>query len=294
MYKAYWSLSIKPFENTPDPQFMFNSAKHEEARMRMLYAAHERKEGALLTGEYGSGKTVLSRVLLNTLARDEKYRTVLILNPKVSHSEMLKEILFQLGEPATDGSRMALQYQLGRRLEGLADEDRSAVIIIDEAQVMDANDFNELRLLLNFKRSDRFLFTLLLVGQTDLKEKILSIEPLKQRLAMRYHLSALDEAETAGYIEHRLGIAGRRKLTFSQEASKLVYQGSEGIPRRINNICDYCLLIGFGRKASQISAGIVEDALKDLEENVCEKKEERGKWSGLLKSCAKRLVPTRL
>lgn len=266
MYESYWLLDKKPFENTPDPRFMYQSDKHEEALMRMLYTVYERKEGTLLTGEYGSGKTILSRALLKELERDDRYKTVLVLNPKISHHEFLKEILYQLGLEQTATDKLTLQHQVGEAMGEIADAGKSTVIILDEAQVLNTNDFDELRLLLNFGRPDRFLFTLILIGHTDLKKKVFSVEPLKQRLATRFHLSALDENETAQYITHRLAVAGRSDSILTPEALHLVYRGAEGIPRRINNICDYCLLIGYSRRADKIGTDIVIDALKDLDE----------------------------
>lgn len=266
MYESYWGLTSKPFDNTPDPRFMFHSEKHEEALMRMIYAVHEAKEGAMLTGDYGCGKTVLSRALLAELQQDNRYCSVLILNPKITHNEFLKEVLYQLGEEHTARDRLSLQHQLGDQLNKIVDDGRRSIIIVDEAQVLGGNDFNDLRLLLNFQRNDRFLFTLILIGQTELKQKIYSIEPLKQRLATRFHLSPLDAIETAKYIDHRMHVAGREKPTFTQEAYHFVHRGSEGIPRRINNICDYCLLIGYGRRVETIEADIVIDTLKDLDE----------------------------
>lgn len=266
MYESYWLLDSKPFENTPDPAFMFNSAKHEEALMRMIYAVQERKEGALITGNYGSGKTILSRALLRELAPNEQYRTVLILNPKITHDEFLKEVLFQLGVEGPSNDHLALQHQMASTLTRIADEGKTTVIIVDEAQVLEVNDFTDLRLLLNFQRSDRFLFTLVLIGQTDLRKKVFGIEPLKQRLAMRYHLTELDQTETIKYIEHRLSVAGRVEPIFTPEALRMIHLGSEGVPRRINNICDHCLLIGFGQRAELIGTNITSDALKDLDE----------------------------
>lgn len=266
MYESYWLLDTKPFENTPDPHFMFNSEKHQEALMRLLYAVHQHKEGALLTGEYGSGKTLLSRALFKELEGDGRYHTVLILNPNISLNEFLKEILYQLGVGETADTTLPLQRQLEERLNKIADEGKSTVIIVDEAQMLNSNDFNELRLLLNFHCDDKFLFTLLLVGQSMLKDKIFGVEPLKQRLAMRFHLSALSEMETEKYIGHRLKVAGRLNQLFTPGALGLIYRGSEGIPRRINNICDYSLLIGYGRRADQIGTEIVIQVLKDLDE----------------------------
>lgn len=294
MYEVYWHLDCKPFDNTPDPKFLFNSPKHEEALMRLLYAAREEKQGAVLTGGYGSGKTVLSRVLLHDLHGNEKCQTVLIVNPRISRPELLKEVLFQLGEKETpagveDGELFRL---LSARVHQTFQRGKKIVLIIDEAQSLSEEALETLRLILNIQNEDAFLLTLILIGQTGLKRRIDRVVPLKQRLALRYHLEPLDLEETNGYIRHRLQVAGRRGL-FSKEAVELVFAGSKGIPRQINNICDYALLIGFGRKVPHVTADIVVECLKDLDlakgcraalaawsEKVNQQEETKKSWSG--------------
>lgn len=267
MYETYWRLDIKPFENTPDPRFLYQSPKHEEALMRMLYAARQDKQGAVLTGEYGSGKTVISRMLLKDLGEDPRFQVVLIVNPKITKKEFLKEVLFQMGEQGA--APLQEEAQLLRLLEdrlrkNLAQK-RKTVIIMDEAQVLEEKELEELRLLLNFPTQEEFLLTLILIGQSDLRVRVQNVEPLKQRLAMRYHLESLDLEETQHYIEHRLATAGRSEPIFSPGAIGLVFEGAQGIPRQINNVCDYALLIGFSRKVKQIGIEIIEDCLKDLD-----------------------------
>lgn len=260
MYETYWRLDAKPFENTPDPKFLYYSPKHEEALMRLLYAARENKQGAILTGEYGSGKTVLSRALLKDLNGDEHFQTILIVNPKLSKEEFLKEILFQMGEEGVVSGRA-----LEEKLKGNLRAKKRTVLILDEAQILDEKELEEIRLLLNFQNQDEFLLTLILIGQTDLKERVQNIEPLRQRLALKYHLEPFNLEETEGYVRHRLSIVGKREPLFSQGAVGLIYEGSKGIPRQINNICDYALLIGLSRKVSQIGVEVIEDCLRDLD-----------------------------
>lgn len=266
MYEGYWKLKEKPFENTPDPHFLYYSSKHEEALSRMFYAIREKKGAAMLTGEYGSGKTLLSRALLEEISH-ERYQTVLIFNPRIPAIEFLKEIVYQLGGNDTPDSKTKLLHTLNEILYSNRNENKSTVIAIDEAQAIEADEtFEELRLLLNFQLDDMFLLTLILLGQPELKEKVDRIPQLRQRLSVRYHLMALDKKETEGYINHRLEVAGSHSAIFREETYDLIYEASEGIPRRINNICDMCLLVGFGLRADRIDEKIVKDVISDLEE----------------------------
>ena len=144
---------------------------------------------------------------------------------------------------------------------------KDTVVIIDEAQLIQGKElFEELRLLLNFQLNDRFLLTVLFLGQPELQPKIEAIPQLKQRLGVRYHLSTLDEVETGKYITHRLEVAGGKDSIFMKAAKDLVYRYSGGTPRRINNICDMSLLIGFGEKVEKIDKKIVNKIARDLEE----------------------------
>lgn len=267
MYEAYWKLLEKPFENTPNPRFLYYSQKHEEALSRMLYAIREKKGGVILTGEYGSGKTLLSRVLLEEVSL-EYYQSVLIVNPKLPNLDLLEEIIRQLnGGRKHFSSKADLLNHFNEILLRNRKDAKRTIIILDEAQSIQEEDgFEELRLLLNFQLPDDFLFTLILLGQPELKEKISKLPQLKQRLAIRYHLKALTESETREYIIHRLEVAGSKEEVFTYNALNDVYRFSGGIPRRINNICDMALLVSYSKKLNKIDEAIIRDVALDLEE----------------------------
>ena len=267
MYETYWGFKEKPFENTPDPRFMYYSSKHEEALARLLYAVTQRKGACLLTGEYGSGKTLISRVAMaKLLSQDEHYKVALIVNPAIPKEELLSEILYQFDLDLNKEDRKSdLLHKFNDVLYKNMNNKVHSVIIIDEAQAIeDESTLEELRLLLNFQLNEMFLLTLLLVGQPELRDRIEKLPQLKQRLAIRYHLSTMDLHETAEYIKHRCGIAGRVEPVFSEQATVLIHNASRGIPREINNICDLCLVIGMGNKAALIDEAIAQDVIKDM------------------------------
>lgn len=269
MYTAYWGLLEKPFENTPDPRYFYYSLKHEEALSRLLYAVEERKGSMMLSGDYGSGKTLLSRVILGKLMQEEaKYRVALVVNPAIPVLEILAEIVYQLGENISPQAR---KTDILRILNGVlyktAEDDRHTVIIVDEAQAIeDGFVFEELRLLLNFQLNERFLLTLLLLGQPELREKIERLPQFKQRLALRYHLTTLTGSETKNYIEYRCAVAGRKEPIFSDGASQLIFDYSKGIPRQINNICDLSLVIAMGEKLKYVDERIISEVIKDFQQ----------------------------
>jgi len=270
LYESYWNLKEKPFENTPDPRFFYYSTQHEEALTRLTYAIHERKGAALLTGVFGCGKTLLAQALLEGLQRGS-YRIALIANPQLEYMEFLRAIATRLGATGLPIKKTELLTDylldvLNEILENNMSDGKDTVVIIDEAHVIeDKKIFEELRMLLNFQRKDRFLLTLLLLGQPELRRNIDNIKQLAQRIAIRYHLDKLTHQDIQSYITHRLNIAGRKEAVFTPEAFELIYQQSGGIPRRINHICDMSLLIGFGKKTQEIDQEIVKEVVSDLE-----------------------------
>jgi general secretion pathway protein A len=267
LYLDYWGFKEKPFENTPDPRFIYHSSNHEEALMRLLYAIREKKGAAMLSGECGSGKTLLSRVVMAQLLNESsRYKVALIVNPAISKEELLTEIVYQFGQ---DINKEDNKSQLLRKLNDILYRNMNNkihnVIIIDEAQAMeDESTFEEIRLLLNFQLNDMFLLTLLLFGQPELKDKIDRIPQFKQRLAIKYHLDTLSCDETAAYIKHRCQVAGRVEPAFSDKAISIIYNNSRGIPREINNICDLSLLIGLSKKGSIVDEGIIDEVIRDI------------------------------
>ena len=266
MYEAYWGLKEKPFENTPDPRFLYSSHEHIEAATRLTYAIEERKGAALLTGDYGCGKTVISRLLFEVLPLD-KFEIALITNPLLSPIEILREICIELGiESSSDQPKTQLLQNLNTRLYENMKKHKDTVIVIDEAQaIKDLSTFEELRLLLNFQLNKRFLLTLILIGQPELREMIDGLFQLKQRLAINYHLNPLSKEDTKKYILHRLKVAGVKKAIFSDDACNDIWEKSRGVPRVINSICDMCLLLGFTKGYKEINEKTVKKAFESLE-----------------------------
>jgi len=258
MYEAFWGLSEKPFENSPDPRYLFPSAEHRRAVDLLTYAVREQRGGALLTGDYGCGKTLLIRVLVQELERDG-VQTAVINYPKLSGTDLLREIVYQLGSEVRSNSRLKLAHEVGRILHEGVKRGKHTVIIVDEAQVIERQSvLDELRLLLNYQLNDRFLLTMLLVGQPELREHVTALPQLDQRLAVRSHLHTFDLVDTARYISYRLGVAGASRQLFTQDAVEAMYNRSYGCPRRINNLGDLCLWTGFQKTVSEIGADVVE------------------------------------
>jgi general secretion pathway protein A len=264
MYEEYWGLAEPPFDNSPNPKFFYLSPDHEEALVRMTYAVTHRKGCAMLTGEYGCGKTTLSRALIQRLAA-ERYEIGLLTNPSWTSIEFLSEILYQLGAEATEKTKPELLHRLHEIFFRNFRDGRDSVVIVDEAQlVADDAVFEELRLLLNFQTDDRFLITILLIGSPELTPKVRRLKHLDQRIALRYHLNTLDDKHTAQYIRHRLTMAGQPNQVFTDEAVRLVFDFTRGTPREINNLCDIALLVGYGKKVREIDDKIVAGVIRDM------------------------------
>ena len=266
MYREYWGLTELPFENLPDPRFFYPSAEHQEALLRLFYAVNSRKGAAMLTGEIGCGKTILSRTLIQDLP-PERYEISLVTNPSLTPIEFLREILYQLGVETSTDSKLDLLHTLNDQAAKNVNADKDTVIIIDEAQAIEDEDtLEELRLLLNFQLNDRFLLTILLIGQPELRDRIARIQQLEQRIAIKFHLGPLKQEETNAYIQTRLERAGLKRNIFKEEALNEVYRASRGIPREINNICDICLLLGFGARAQEVDTDQVRKAAQAVKQ----------------------------
>jgi len=264
MYEAYWELTEPPFDNSPNPRFFYLSPEHEEALVRLVYTVRHRKGCGMLTGEYGCGKTTLSRALIQRLEA-ERYEIGLLTNPRWDAVDFLREVLYQLGVETTERSKPELLHLLHDLFFRNFRDGRDTVVIVDEAQLLeDASLFEELRLLLNFQTDDRFLVTVLLIGSPELREKIRTLKHLDQRIAIRYHLNALDYAHTAAYVAHRLRMAGRTRPLFTEDAIQLIFDFTRGTPREINNVCDVALLVGYTRRAGEVGEKIVAEVIKDM------------------------------
>ena len=264
MYEQYWGLTARPFQNVPDPNFLFMSPRHREGLARLLYAVKHNKGAALLVGEVGCGKTTLSRALILQLA-EEKYDVGLITNPALPGNEFLEEIDAQLGIRPSSGGKLALLRGLNDRLLANVRDGKETVLIVDEAHsIRDLAVFEELRMLLNFQLNERFLLTLILMAQPEITEIIGRLKQFEQRIAIRFHLTPLDQAEAGRYISYRLQKAGSKRALFSQEALQIVWQHAHGVPRIINTLCDLCLLEGFASRAQAVDAALVKRVAASL------------------------------
>lgn len=265
MYEKYWSLTEKPFRSTPDPKFLYYSPQHKDALMKLVYCSQEMLGAAMLTGVFGCGKTVIANALLQQL-NPEKFRIAFIRHPRATAAENLVAITMELGDRDIINKSHQAQFIESLAIESLKNilnnnhaDGRETLVIIDEAHILeDPKIYESLRLLLNFQLMDKFLVTLILIGQPDLRQKIDNFKQFEQRIAVKAHLDVLNKEETANYISHRINVAGRKEPIFTDEALSLIFQYTGGIPRRINRICDLCLLAGFTHKLERIDAGIVQ------------------------------------
>lgn len=262
MFEEFFGLTTKPFGKTPDPSFLFESRQHKEALARLEYAVEE-KELALLVGDIGSGKTTLSRALIDRVG--ESRPVILLINPRLTPTQLLKSIARGLGlEPAR--FRHELLDQIHTRLFELYEEKREPVLMIDEAQLIPSKaTFDEIRLLTNFQLDDQNLLSVVLIGQPELEARLDrdAYEPLRQRIGMRYSLGPLSLEETIEYIEHRIRVAGGTRNPFDRKAMEEIHHLSGGIPRLINTLATTALLDAFGEDAETIEAARIDDAARE-------------------------------
>jgi len=265
MYEDFYGLSERPFSKTPDPRFLYFSRIHREALTRLIYAVEER-DLVLLTGEIGCGKTTLSRALMDEL--DDRYRILLIINPRLTPMEFLRALATRLGFAEPGRMKTDLLEQIGGELYRLYEEGICPVLIIDEAQLVPHKEtFDEIRLLTNFQLDDRNLLSVVLVGQPELRKRLAhrAYEPLRQRIGMQCDLRPLDLAETAEYLDFRLQVAGGTSGLFLAPAVERIFQYSAGIPRKINHAAALALLEGFGREVRRIDAAVLDAVMGELE-----------------------------
>ncbi len=264
MYEEFYGLKLRPFTKTPDPKFLFMSKGHEEALARLQYAVEE-KELVLLTGDIGSGKTTLTRALIDSLG--EKYRIVLIINPRLTPSQFLRTIAKRFDIDVPSNYKDDLLEEIYTKVFEDYKAGITPVIIIDEAQLIPHKEtFEEIRLLTNFQLDDANLLSLILVGQSDLRRRLntKAYMPLKQRIGLFYHLGSLDEDEVKEYVAHRLKVGGREEILFTDEALKALYAYSGGIPRLINSLATTALLEGFGHEYRVIDRELIKEAAQEL------------------------------
>jgi len=262
MYEKYWGLKKLPFENTPDTEFFFESEKHNEAFSRLSYVIEEKKSCATLTGAYGTGKTLILRELEREF-RKKGYIFSSVNNPRLDDLGLLKMILHNFTGYNVPSRKEDVLMGIEKFLRDTYQDGKHVVVAIDEAQLIDdASVFEELRLLMNFQTETRFLLTLILSGQPELKGRLESNKQLSQRIVLGCSLSPLDFEETKKYVAHRLNISGLSDKIFEDAALDTLYERSGGIPRWINNIANMSLLTAFSKNLKLIGPDTVAEAIE--------------------------------
>ena len=262
MYLEHWELNDFPFDNVPSAYFYYETEEHRTL-CEDLYDAIMRRRGAIvLTGEIGCGKTTsIQRVLLD-LPQD-RFDVALITYSCLSPLEMLYEISQQLGLHAEEKDKNHLLHIIREHLSKNAAENRDTLICIDEAQsIPDISTLEELRLLLNFQLGDRFLITLVLVGQPELQKHIAEIPQLQQRIALNLHVGRLSLNKTKDYVLHRLKKAGCKRPILTRQAITIIHDHTAGVPRRINHLMDRCLLVGMRKPSTLIDSKLVQATMQ--------------------------------
>lgn len=252
MYAGYFGLREKPFRKTPDPRYLFASEAHEEALEQLLFAVEE-MELALLTGEVGSGKTLLTRALVDRVG--ESHEVGMILNPRLPPRQFLSAVAAELGVAEPKFRSNELLDQIHERLLELDEAGRPALLIVDEAHLIPGRaTLEEIRLLTNFQLDDRNLIAVVLVGQPELRARLAkkAFRPLTQRIGADFHLRPLDAGEARGYVRHRLSVAGGAGDLFSDAAIDRLHHASAGIPRVLNHLATQALLEAMGRGLSSV------------------------------------------
>jgi general secretion pathway protein A len=267
MYQSFYGFREMPFNITPDPRFLFLSPTHQEALQHLKYGVREKKGFIVLVGEVGCGKTTLCRRFLNELD-PAHFDTALILNPRVTETQMLKAILTELGETKLGRSQNDLVAQMNRVLLDRIEKGRDIVLIIDEAQNLKFEVLEQIRLLSNLETDRQKLLQIVLMGQPELKEVLArdELRQLRQRILVHYELHPLSGNDVAQYIQHRLSLAGANgRPSFTKWAVRAIHRSSGGIPRIVNNLCDKALLSAFIRESDDVNYWDVRRAAKDLE-----------------------------
>ena len=265
MYEKFFGFSEPPFNQTPDPQFYCSSSTHDEAFSLILHGIAYRKGFIVITGEVGTGKTTLCQRLLATL--DPSVKAALILNPSSNPIELLRSVNQGFGVASKDLSKMELVVELNKFLLDNLKSGNNAVLLIDEAQNLTVECLEEIRLLSNLETPKAKLLQIVLLGQTELEDKLrlTELRQLTQRIVLRNHLLPLDLEETRVYIASRLAVAGGKdEDLFTMRAVERVHALSGGVPRLINAFCDKVLLAACLKQSKVIGDALVNEIGRDL------------------------------
>ncbi|HEY7501986.1 MAG TPA: AAA family ATPase [Vicinamibacterales bacterium] len=266
MYERFYHLRDRPFALSPDPDYLYPSRVHREALDYLRFGIEGHAGFVVITGEIGSGKTTLLQVLLRNL--DGHTTVVRLVNTLLTGNELLESILLDLGVDDPPVTKPAMLRELARLLIEQRSAGRRVVAVIDEAQNLSHEALEELRMLSNLETEKSKLIQIVLVGQPDLRDSLErpTLEQLRQRVTVRYHINPLDPPDTAHYINHRLKRAAiAAPLEFPRDVTEMIHARSGGVPRLINVICDGVLLCGYAEECRVIDLPLVHAAIEELE-----------------------------
>ncbi|MFH0907238.1 MAG: AAA family ATPase [bacterium] len=269
MYLEFYGLKEEPFNITPDPRFLYYSPRHREAFDHLVYGIQNRKGFIELIGEVGSGKTTLCRAVLSSLPKNT--HTALVLNPSLTETQLLRAILNDLGLTVKGRDRLAYIEQLNNYLLFMAKEGFNVAVFIDEAQDLQPDVMEQIRLLSNLETDQHKLMQIVLAGQPELRDRLSrpDLRQLRQRITVHCRLEPLNEGEVSEYVAHRLKVAGASNgMGFDREAVHILFKRSKGIPRIINSLCDRSMLAGYVEGSHVIGALHVKKAFQEVELSV--------------------------
>lgn len=266
-YTSYFGFKAPPFASSPDERFYFNSPYHAKALIKLTHVAETRRGLAVLIGDIGTGKTMLSRKLLDYFASNSEYEVSLlvIIHSEITAGWLLKKIAIQLGAEVDTDNKIEIISLMYKQLIKLNDEGKKPVVMIDEANMLKSKEImEELRGLLNMQNEKGHMITFLMFGMPETEENLKLDPPLFERISVKLTLPAMDEESSKGYINHRLRVVGRAEPLFTDAALKLVHMYSKGKPRLINALCDNALLEAFIEKKTFIDDNIIQQIAGDI------------------------------
>jgi general secretion pathway protein A len=269
MYKSHFHLTRNPFDLTPDPNCFVPTPRHNEALAALYYGVRRHKGFVVVTGEVGTGKTLLLRCLLRLLENSKDIAYAYLFNSRLTPADFLHYVLSDFGMQASGKSKSEMLIDLSKFLIGRGSKQMTTVLIVDEAHDLSPDTLEELRLLSNLETTDDKLLQIVLVGQPELDKKLDSndLRQLKQRIALRAQLRPLTPQQTQEYIEQRLRIAGAESngtAIFSHEAIAAIYAYSNGYPRLINTVCENSLIGAYAKQLRSVTPAIVEDVANEF------------------------------